>query len=77
MEDSEREDFRGAIRGLDQEITRHKARVGNLLCAMKEIDRDITDAFRPGSPDTFMTLVGRMRKYRNLIRAAIEKTEGR
>ena len=41
------------------------------------IEDSVNDALRPGSRDTFMTLVKRLQDYRAWARAIIAKAEGR
>jgi len=47
----------------------------DLLRFAKDIEKDINDALRPGSPDTFMSLAKRLMDYRAWARAAIAKAE--
>lgn len=42
----------------------------------ESIEESVNDALRPGSPDTFMSLVKRLQDYRAWARAAIAKAEG-
>lgn len=41
------------------------------------IRESVDDALRPGSPDTFMSLVGRLKDYRKWAQAFIAKAEGK
>ena len=47
----------------------------DLLRFARAIEQSAQDALRPGSPDTFMSLVKRIQDYRAWARAAIAKTE--
>lgn len=49
----------------------------DLLRFVRAIDESAKDAMRPGSRDTFMTLIGRLRDYRKWARVALAKAEGR